>query len=168
MQIIRRILFVLLILSLAAGLRAQDSLMQARLKSLHGQILPFSTIRKSDTLFLICFWSTTDDQSINQLNAMKAMVTKWKALVSFRLLAVSIDEGKDANKIRPVVNMNEWTDFEVFDDLYGELRKSLHSNNLPQSFVLKNGRILYQQSGWSPGTEHYLFDKVEAAKNERP
>ena len=35
----------------------QDSLQQARLKSLQGKIAPFSFFAKKDSLFLICFWS---------------------------------------------------------------------------------------------------------------
>jgi cytochrome c biogenesis protein CcmG, thiol:disulfide interchange protein DsbE len=161
----RWILLLSITLFTASHTQAQDSLPQARLKSLRGTIAPFSTIQKGDSLFLICFWATTDDQSISQLNAINGNLERWKSIVPFRFLAVSIDEGKLANKIRPTVNMNEWINFEVFNDLYGDLRRSLHSNNLPQSFIIKKGKIVYQQSGWSLGSEVYLFEKLQAVRN---
>jgi AhpC/TSA family len=167
MRCVKWIVLFSVLLLISAYTQAQDSLLQARLKSLRGVIAPFSIVQKGDSLFLICFWSTMDDQSINQLNAMKGVYEKWKSVLPFRFLAVSIDEGKQANKIRPMVNMNEWT-FEVFNDLYGDLRRSLHSNNLPQSFIIKKDKIIYQQSGWSPGSEVYLFEKLEAVRNGRP
>ena len=145
---------------------AQDSLAEARLKSLRGVIAPFSTIEKKDSVFLICFWSTENEQSVDQLNAMKSMVAKPDAPAFYRFLAVSVDVGKYANKLRPMVNMNEWT-FEVYGDLYGDLRRSLHSENLPQSFILKNGKILYQQSGWNAGSEKFLFEKLEEIRKQK-
>jgi hypothetical protein len=151
--------FLLLLLLAAGSLAAQDSLMQARLRSLRGTVAPFSVVAKKDSLFLICFWSAASDESISALNAINAALDKWKGAIPFRFLAVSVDEGKQINRVRPVYNMNSWT-FEVFTDLYGDLRRALQSNNLPQSMILFKGRVIYQQSGWSPGSEHYLFQKL--------
>ena len=140
---------------------AQDSLSQARLKSLRGVIAPFSQFAKKDSLFLICFWATSSDESITELNAINDNLDKWKTAVPFRFLAVSVDEGKLANKVRPTYNMNSWT-FEVFTDLYGDLRRTLHSNNLPQSMIIFKNKIIYQQSGWAAGSENYLYQKLLA------
>lgn len=79
-------------------------------------------------------------------------------------MAVSVDEGKAANRLRPVYNMNGWT-FEAYTDLYGDLRKSLHSNNLPQSMIVYKNQIIYQQSGWTAGTENYLLQRLLSIKN---
>jgi hypothetical protein len=79
-------------------------------------------------------------------------------------MAVSIDEGKQANRLRPVYNQNGWT-FEAYSDLYGDLRKSLHSNNLPQSVIVYKNEIVYEQSGWTAGTENYLIQKLLSMKH---
>jgi hypothetical protein len=55
--------------------------------------------------------------------------------------------------------MNSWT-FEVFTDLYGDLRRALNSNNLPQSMIIFKNKIIYQQSGWAAGSEDYLYQKL--------
>ncbi|MFI5124645.1 MAG: hypothetical protein ACHQDF_04915 [Chitinophagales bacterium] len=154
----KQVLFLLLFFS-AAVVEAQDSLAQARLKTLKGVVAPFSVIAKKDSLFLICFWATTSDESINELNAINAELDNWKSFVPFRFMGVCVDEGKAANKLRPTYNMNSWT-FDVFLDLYGDLRRALHSNNLPQSMIVYKNKIVYQQSGWSAGSDHYLFQKL--------
>jgi hypothetical protein len=156
------LIFSLILLSLYAN--AQDSLLQARLKSLQGKIASFSTFAKKDSLFLICFWATTSDESITELNSINANLEKWQSIRPFRFMAVSIDEGKTANKIRSTYNMNEWT-FEVYSDLYGDLRRALHSNNLPQSMIVYRNDIIYEQSGWTPGTENYLIQRLLSMKN---
>jgi hypothetical protein len=154
--------FFLLLFALAANVAsAQDSLSAARLKPLRGAVAPFSTFAKNDSLFLICFWASSSDESMNELNAINANLEKWKTAVPFRMLGISEDEGKMASRVRGIYNMNSWT-FEVFTDLYGDLRRALQSNNLPQSMILFKDKIVYQQSGWTAGAENYLFQKLVA------
>ena len=155
-------IFCLIFISLKAF--SQDSLHVARLKSLQGKILPFSSIAKKDSLFLICFWSASSEESITELNAFNANLENWQKIKPFRFLAVSVDEGKEANKLRPLYNMNSWT-FEAYADLYGDLRRALHSNNLPQSLIIFKNEIIYEQSGWSSGSENYLIQKLFSLKN---
>ena len=103
---------------------------------------------------------------INELNAINPICENWKASAKFRLMMVSIDEGKAANKIRPMVNANEWI-FDVYVDINGDLRRALNSNNLPQSMIIQRGKVIYQQSGYEPGSENYLFTKILAIASGR-
>jgi hypothetical protein len=134
------------------------------MKSLQGKIAPFSVFAKKDSLFLICFWSVSSDESITELNSINTNLEHWQSLLPFRFMAVSIDEGKQANRLRPVYNQNGWT-FEAYSDLYGDLRKALHSNNLPQSMIVYKNEIVYEQSGWTAGTENYLIQKLLSMKH---
>jgi L-rhamnose mutarotase len=143
---------------------AQDSLQQARLKSLQGKIAPFSMFAKKDSLFLICFWSVESEESITELNSVNSNLEHWQSMVPFRFMAVAADEGKTASRFRPVYNMNGWT-FEAYIDLYGDLRRSLHSNNLPQSLIVYKNEVIYEQSGWTPGTENYLIERLISMKH---
>ena len=159
----RRILIWLFFLHNLSA-QSQDSLQQARLKNLQGKILPFSSIARQDSLILVCFWSLNSEESISELNYINANLQNWQSAKPFRFMAVSIDEGKTANRMRPVYNMNGWT-FDAYVDLYGDLRRSLHSNNLPQSYILYSNRKIYEQSGWTEGSENYLFHRLTAVKN---
>ncbi len=152
----------LIIFTLAA--EGQDSLQQARLKSLQGKIQPFSAYAKKDSLFLICFWSATSDESITELNSINANLEQWQKMKSFHFMAISVDEGKTANRMRPTYNMNGWT-FEVYADIYGDLRRALNSNNFPQSMIVYKNEIIYEQSGWTAGTENYLIQRLLSMKN---
>jgi hypothetical protein len=159
----RRILIWLFFLHNLSA-QSQDSLQQARLKNLQGKILPFSSIARQDSLILVCFWSLNSEESISELNYINANLQNWQSAKPFRFMAVSIDEGKTANRMRPVYNMNGWT-FDTYVDLYGDLRRSLHSNNLPQSYILYKNVKIYEQSGWTEGSENYLFHRLTAIKN---
>jgi len=142
-------------------LHAQNSLPTATLKTLRGAFIPFSSIMQKDSLVLICFWSTESEATISELNAIQSHYEKWKEVLSFKLMAVCIDEGKALSKLRPTVNMNEWT-FDVYADIRGELRKALNSNNLPQCMIIHHGFMVYEQNGYEPGVENYLFQKMRS------
>jgi hypothetical protein len=142
----------------------QDSLRQARLKSLQGKIATFSEFAKKDSLFLICFWSVNSEESITELNAVNANLGNWQNLKAFRFMAVCVDDGNARSKIRPTYNMNGWT-FDSYSDLYGDMRRSLHSNNLPQSMIIYKNEIVYRQSGWTAGSENYLIQQLLSMKH---
>ena len=160
--------FCMIAISIAGSqtILAQGSLESAQLKNLHGKIQTFSQITQKDTMVLICFWSTTSDPSIAELNAINQRYEQWQAGLKFRLMIVCIDEPKTASKIRPMVNMNDWT-FDVFTDINGDLKKALHADNLPESMILKNGKLVYQQSGYEAGSENYLFQKLLTLSNAK-
>jgi len=145
----------------AAG---QDSLQLARLKSLQGKIAAFSSFAKKDSLFMICFWSVESEESITELNSININLEQWQKQVPFRFMAVSADEGRMASRFRSTYNMNAWT-FEAYVDLYGDLRRALHSNNLPQSMIIFKNEIIYEQSGWTPGTENYMIERLLSLKH---
>ncbi|MHA4811586.1 hypothetical protein ACX0G9_26050 [Flavitalea flava] len=138
---------------------AQTSLDSVKLKTLRGAIISFSAAAQKNTVILICFWSINSENSINELNAINAHYEQWKQGAAFKLMAVCIDAGNNLNKMRPTANMNGWT-FDIYADIDGDLRNILKSNNLPQSMILSGGKVVYQQSGFDPGSENYLFTKI--------
>ena len=141
--------------------KGQPALADAQLKTLRGSQVSYSSLTQKDSLILVCFWSTSSEESINELNAISANLEKWKAMTPFRMLAISLDEGKAVNKIKPMANVNDWT-FDILVDFNSDLRNALHSNNLPQSMIIRRGRIVYEQSGYQPGSEAYLMQRMLA------
>jgi hypothetical protein len=162
----KKIFFIYFFLTISFFAHAQTALSSVMLKPMRGAVAPFSSFTQKDSLILICFWSVNSDESINELNAISAHYDNWKESAKFKLMAVSIDEGKIANRVRPTAIGNGWT-FDVSIDINGDLRKTLSSSNLPQSFIIKNGKVVYQQSGYEAGTENYLFQKIVQFSNSK-
>lgn len=157
------LLFLTLSLSFFAG-HAQTPLDPAQLdsvqlKNVRGKIVSFDSLTKKNPVILVCFWSVNSDPSVSELNAINAQYAKWRQLASFRLVAVCVDEGNLSNRMRTTANMNGWT-FDVYADMNDDLRRLLHAINTPQSIILKDGQVVYQQSGYQPGSENYLFNKL--------
>jgi cytochrome c biogenesis protein CcmG/thiol:disulfide interchange protein DsbE len=161
-----KIVFLLACFLVHYGLMAQPTLSMVQLKTMHGKMVTYGAVTQKDSLVLICFWASTSEASINAMNAVNANYEKWKDAVKFRLMIVDVDEGKAQNKVRPMINMNGWT-FDVYSDINGDLRKVLNSNNLPQAMIIQRGKVVYQQSGYEPGSENYLLNKLQAIEAGR-
>ena len=57
-----------------------------------------------------------------------------------------------------MVNMNDWT-FDVYTDINGDFEKPWMQIIFPKSMIIKNGQLVYEQSGYETGSENYLFRK---------
>jgi cytochrome c biogenesis protein CcmG, thiol:disulfide interchange protein DsbE len=141
--------------------QAQVPLDSIQLKTLKGPMISYGDLARKNPVILVCFWSVNSDPSINELNAINKQYEKWKQLASFKLMAVCVDQGNLLNRMRPTFNMNGWT-FDVYADINGDLQRALSFNAPPQSMLLQNGKVVYQQSGFQAGTEDYLFSQVKS------
>lgn len=137
------------------------------LKMVKGPLTSYGELTRKCPLILVCFWSINSDPSLNEVNAINKQYDKWKQLASFKLLAVCVDQGSLLSRMRSTVNMNEWRGFDICADINGDLQQTLHCTNLPQSVILKNGQIVYQQSGFEAGTEDYLFSKLQTLADRK-
>ena len=123
--------------------------------------MSYSSVTGGSPLLLICFWSVNSESSINELNALNAQYAKYKKPSSFLLLAISIDEGNLINRMRPTAQQNDWA-FDVYADIDGGLQKQLHFTEVPQAFIVEKGQVVFEQSGFSPGSESYLLSKIQS------
>jgi hypothetical protein len=161
MDLLRKIAAIFPLVLLASSGEAQIPLDSAQLKNVKGAILSFSSLTKKVPLTLVCFWSMNSESSINELNAINGHYEKWKQATPFTLLAVSVDETVPVGRLRGIAHMNSWA-FDVYADFKGDLHDALNVGPLPLVMLLRGGLVIYQQSGFEPGTENYLFSKIQA------
>ena len=130
-----------------------------QLRTLRGGMVSYGSLALKNPVILVCFWSVNNESSINELNAISAQYAQWKQRASFTLMAICVDEGSLVNRMRPTANQNGWT-FDVYADISGQLQQALSFSSVPQAMVLNKGQVVYQQAGYTAGTENYLFNKV--------
>ena len=77
-----------------------------------------------------------------------------------RVIAVSIDEGQNAEKVRPFVDGKGW-DFDILLDPNSNFRRAMGVNLIPHVFVLDGqGKVVLSRSGYTEGGEEHLIEKV--------
>jgi len=150
-----------LLLGLLAGVHAQTPLDSAQLRTVKGKLVSYSSLTGSSPLVMVCFWSVNSASSISELTAINQRYVKLKRPLNFTLLAICVDEGNLLNRMRNTALQNDWT-FDVYADIDGGLQRAFHFTNAPQSLIVNKGEVVYQQSGFEPGSESYLFSRIQS------
>ena len=169
MSVVKKIVFAsgLLLPVIAGSAQTPAALDSIQLKPLKGPLISYGGLTRQRSVVLVCFWSSNSESTLNEVNAINKQYDKWKQLTSFKMIAVCVDQGNLLSRMRPTANMNDWHGFDVCADINGDLQLTLKAGNLPQSVILKDGAVVYQQSGFEAGTEEYLFSKIKALSDGR-
>ena len=78
-----------------------------------------------------------------------------------RIVAVSIDQAQNVNKVKPLIDQNGWR-YDVLLDPNGELRRALGIQSVPYTLLLDGqGNIVYKHNGYTDGAEAELYEKVK-------
>jgi cytochrome c biogenesis protein CcmG, thiol:disulfide interchange protein DsbE len=144
---------------------AQDgtfsSLPSVSVKDLKGNTLSSSSFDNNGKPIIISFWATWCKPCIEELNAINDMYVDWVDETGVKLIAVSIDDARNAARVRPFVLGKGW-EYEIYLDENSDLRRALNVNNPPHTFLLNgNKEIVWQHNGYVPGDEDVLFELVK-------
>ena len=77
------------------------------------------------------------------------MYEDWQKETGVKLVAVSIDDVRNAAKVGPLVNGKAWT-YDVYLDQNQDLKRALNVNNVPHTFLLNgNGEIGWHHNAYA-------------------
>lgn len=157
------IILVFSVLTLAAVAQAQNSGLPAvKVKTLKGKDVAFNSLNlNSDTAVIVSFWATWCVPCINELETIHEQWDDRFKETPFRLIAVSVDDARTSSRVKSLVAGKGWN-FEVVLDPNSDLKRALNVNNIPHVLIIKNGKIIFQHSGYVPGNEDELFAQMKA------
>lgn len=137
----------------------------ASLRTLRGETVQLRTLEDTGRVSVIFFWATWCKPCINELDAIQESLGEIPAN-SVRWIAVSTDETRTSHQVRPMTVVRGWT-YEVFLDESNEVRRYFNVSNIPVVIFLKNGNIIYQHTGYAPGDEELLIEKIRKILSEK-
>lgn len=110
---------------------------------------------------LINFWATWCKPCVEEMQEFTKIFNEYNEK-GFNILAVSIDNEKTVARVKPFVKSKNYP-FTVLLDTNGETaRKYYVGQSVPATFLLdKEGKIVYQSSGYKKGDELKLRKKIE-------
>jgi len=137
---------------------AQNSLPDTKIKSLQGNEVMFNSFGNTrDTAVIISFWATWCIPCIQELNTIHDQYEERQKETPFRFIAISIDDARTMQKVKPFVAGKGWP-YEIYIDVNSDLKRALNIIDVPHILVIKNGKIVYQHNGYVNGNEEELFE----------
>lgn len=143
----------------AWNINAQD-LPDIKLKSLEGKTVSTAEFSKSDNVKVLSFWATWCVPCINELDAISDVYEEWQDETNVEIIAISTDDSRTKKRVKPLVNGKGW-EYQILLDSNQELKRALNITTLPHVVVIKNGKIVYRHSGYTPGGEDDLLEIIK-------
>lgn len=143
--------------------KAQQAFPSITIKSVNGSDVDFSTLisQTKDTAIIVSFWATWCMPCNQELDNINDQYKERQADKPFKLLAISIDDARTVQRVKPFVKGKGWL-FDVYLDQNNDLKRALNVNDVPQVIVIKNNKVVYQHTGYVTGNEDEMFDKIKS------
>ena len=161
----KKTFFFLLFVAVGLGLQAQSgtfgSIPDARVKTLEGRDFQTSGLQNDGKPMVISMWATWCKPCIRELSAIHDMYIDWQEETGVKIVAVSIDDARNASKVRPFVDGEGW-EYEVYIDENQDFKRLLNVNSIPHTFLVDgNGQIVWQHNGYAAGDEDELYELIQ-------
>ena len=137
----------------------QAPLPNVTLKTLAGQSVTTEQIAENHELMIISLWATWCVPCKNELDAIAEVYQDWISETEVAYYAVSIDDSRTSSRIKPMVNGKDW-EFEILLDQNSDLKRAFGVSTVPFTAIIKNGEIVYNHMGYSPGYEDELYEQL--------
>lgn len=130
------------------------------LKDINGKTVRTDTLSNGGKPFIIDFFATWCKPCNRELSAIREVYADWQAETGVKIFAVSIDQAQNINKVRPLVDQEEW-EYDVLLDPNSDFKRALGVQMIPYVLICDGqGKIVYRHSGYTDGAENELIEKV--------
>ena len=158
MKILVKFFSLCTLLLVAAAVRAQ--LPSVQLKDLEGKTVDTSKLSNDGKPFVISFFATWCKPCNRELKAISEQYADWQDETGMKVIAVSIDQAQNINKVKPLVDGEGW-EYEVLLDPNSEFRRAMGVQMIPHVFIIDGkGNIAESRSGYTEGAESHLIEKI--------
>lgn len=141
-------------------LTVQAQLPKVTLKDIHGKEVSTDTLSNQGRPFIIDFFATWCKPCNRELDAISEVYEDWQQETGVKIIAVSLDQAHNINKVKPLVDNHGW-DYEVLLDPNGELKHAFGIQMIPYVLIVDGqGNIVYRHQGYTDGAELELIEKV--------
>ena len=152
------VLFTFLLMTVVSF--AQEKLPNVTLKDINGNAVNLSELSNNGKPIVINFWATWCAPCKRELNSINDLYEDWVEETGVKIYAISIDDQRTVDKVKPYVNASGW-EYEILLDTNSELKRALGVNNVPFTLLLDgNGNVVWKHNNYNPGDENELYEKI--------
>ncbi|MBP3455325.1 MAG: TlpA family protein disulfide reductase [Alistipes sp.] len=155
----KKLLFLLLALGAMTTVSAQ-TIPDVKIENQKGETISTLSLVQGKPM-IVSFWSTTCKPCIMELNAINEQLEEWLEEADFEVVAVSTDDSRSVSRARAMTRGNGW-EFICLYDKNQDFKRAMQVSLTPHTFVIDaDGKIVYSHSGYTPGSENVLFEKIK-------
>lgn len=159
----KKLMFLMFALVMGFSASAQ-TLPDVKVENQEGKVVSIREV-VDGTPMIISFWSTTCKPCIMELNAINNNLPDWLEEVDMKVVAVSVDDARTVSRARAMTQGQGWDDYTCLYDKNQDLKRAMNVSLTPHTFIVDgSGNIVYSHSGYTPGSEEELFEKIKALK----
>ena len=159
----KKLMFLMFALVMGFSASAQ-TLPDVKVENQEGKVVSIREV-VDGTPMIISFWSTTCKPCIMELNAINNNLPDWLEEVDMKVVAVSVDDARTVSRARAMTQGQGWDEYTCLYDKNQDLKRAMNVSLTPHTFIVDgNGNIVYSHSGYTPGSEEELFEKIKALK----
>jgi peroxiredoxin len=148
------------LLCLFMALSGFAQLPSVQLKNIDGKTIDTATLNNDGKPFVISFFATWCKPCNRELKAIHEVYADWQDETGVKLIAVSIDEAQNAQKVKPLVDSEGW-EYEVLLDPNSDFFHALGGQQIPFVLIIDgNGKIAHQHSGYIDGSESHIIEFI--------
>ena len=137
------------------------SIPSVNLKNLEGATVNTQKFNNDGKPMIINFWATWCTPCKRELNNIADVYEDWVEETGVKLIAISIDDSRNAGKVAPYVNGKGW-DYECYIDENQDFQRAIGFQNPPFTAVVDaKGQIVWTHSGYKDGDEDELFEVIK-------
>jgi peroxiredoxin len=156
----KKFLFIFTLVLFSAAHKVSAQLPAVTLKTMDGKTVSTDTLRNNGKPFIVDFFATWCKPCNRELDAVSEVYQDWQDETGVRIFAVSIDQGQNINKVKPLVDSHNW-DYDVLLDPNGDFKRALGVQMIPYVLICDGkGNIVYKHNGYADGDEEELIAKV--------
>lgn len=149
---------LLMFFCIAGAVKAQ--LPAVTLTDITGKTVRTDTLSNGGRPFIISFFATWCKPCNRELTAISEVYDDWKDETGVKVIAVSIDQAQNINKVKPLADSNGW-EYEVLLDPNSDFKRALGIQMIPYVLIVDGkGNIVYKHNGYTEGAENELIEKV--------
>lgn len=130
------------------------------IKTIDGTEIQTKDIFHKNEITIVSLWATWCGPCQKELDELNDK--NWKNK-NIRIIGISVDDTRSTGRVKSLVNGKSW-DFDVFLDPNNDLKRALNIGPIPYLAIVKDNKIVYSKTSYTPGSEDELLKIIQKLK----